>query len=833
MASPHHFELLSEEMNPRQEATQTTQKPNVASTSSADQPRSKRCTPLRTNSGPDAFHGFSRRSTARQESTPSAASTSSVANDEQSPDKDRMKGSPSSTFSKKPSSSASSKKKKKSSRKKKASFYHRVAAKNRLGAICENPIIEGDEEDDEHKEEDSLDMDNQENNKPPSTRLSRVRKARKELLAEVNRMALDQQDNGKGYTTVFQSSLQALTHEYDSSKFDPRIAPKIRRTSLGPSRQSTPREPLQLEGIGIAAGKPSFQGCVGRNHDGDPMFKLGTMSFEMFRPTELVLSVQGTFTSIEHVHRKNLHKVKHVPKNLMADVRYGTNPVRTYNIVTAFTIEPWKPEFGDRSPNKIVTQPIRGVMTTYGFILPYPTQKHRFSVWFTGGSLEVDDPNNKQWFTIFGGKAPQRTLGESSKLLAAKLLMGACVNDQMDQDGKLAYALTRPMSNYIDLIYLDKSLAALRGSSGMVYVNVRVPGLTSEILLDPSPARCNEMISSAAKDSLLFNEDSSDFHCDEEHSSSSEGEDDEEKSTASSAAGRVPGFHRAPSRKRAMSESGALETSQKEQHGAAASRLAELQSFANLQPQKSSLKRTSSYGNMEEIGTGIPINRKRAAWKVLPKPEKPRKESLKIRGPALKRTLSDPSELLSVTSKLKFPSTESVTTTDTEAESCSEAPEEECEDEESVPPTTSLPERRLRQSVSFSSLDVRRYDQTVGDNPSCKGGVPISLDWTYQSEIRVDLNAIERAKERRKWEVNLKRLTAAERKEKLRKEFGVDSKEIKAAMVEAQRVREQRQFTNRYRASLSAIKVEGALEAVQRKAMGFTKLWKSPKQSGN
>ena len=56
-----------------------------------------------------------------------------------------------------------------------------------------------------------------------------------------------------------------------------------------------------------------------------------------------------------------------------------------YSIVTPFTIEPWQPEFGDNSPNKGVEQPIQGVMTTYGFLLPYPT-KHRFAVWFTGGS---------------------------------------------------------------------------------------------------------------------------------------------------------------------------------------------------------------------------------------------------------------------------------------------------------------------------------------------------------------------------------------------------------------------------------------------------------------
>jgi hypothetical protein len=31
-----------------------------------------------------------------------------------------------------------------------------------------------------------------------------------------------------------------------------------------------------------------------------------------------------------------------------------------------------------------------------------------------------------------------------------------------------------------------------------------------------------------------------------------------------------------------------------------------------------------------------------------------------------------------------------------------------------------------RNSVSFHSVDVREYDRTVGDNPSCRSGPPVS-----------------------------------------------------------------------------------------------------------
>jgi hypothetical protein len=155
------------------------------------------------------------------------------------------------------------------------------------------------------------------------------------------------------------------------------------------------------------------------------------------------------------------------------------------SLVTPITIEPWKPEFGDDSPNKGVDKPIRGVLTSYGFIHPYPTQ-NRFSVWFTGGSLEVDDTKNEKWFQIFDNKnnnnsntdnkeeTPKAPAGQWEA--AMKLLGVSSNNNQLDADGRLTYTMTKPQASHIDLLYLDKTLQVLRGSSGTVYVHVRLPG---------------------------------------------------------------------------------------------------------------------------------------------------------------------------------------------------------------------------------------------------------------------------------------------------------------------------------------------------------------------
>jgi len=50
----------------------------------------------------------------------------------------------------------------------------------------------------------------------------------------------------------------------------------------------------------------------------------------MFRPTNLVCSIQGIFNVIGIVDGTDKEAVKHVPGSLLADVRDGNMPVRSY-----------------------------------------------------------------------------------------------------------------------------------------------------------------------------------------------------------------------------------------------------------------------------------------------------------------------------------------------------------------------------------------------------------------------------------------------------------------------------------------------------------------------
>jgi len=200
---------------------------------------------------------------------------------------------------------------------KKPSWYHDVAAKNRLGSIQEDAFIPEIEQEAQAQAE--SDMSPSLHTSSPQqfaiVDATPEQQAKKELLDALNRA------DGDTNTPAFKLALQKLLSQYDNRHFDPRKpVPRYARACAA----------NQLEGIGISAGKPTFPGCVGRNAAGDPMYKLGTMSFDMFCPTQLVVSVQGSFVLIDAVDGRDPNGVKNIPMHLFAEVRFGKVPVRTY-----------------------------------------------------------------------------------------------------------------------------------------------------------------------------------------------------------------------------------------------------------------------------------------------------------------------------------------------------------------------------------------------------------------------------------------------------------------------------------------------------------------------
>lgn len=220
-----------------------------------------------------------------------------------------------------------------------------------------------------------------------------------------------------------------------------------------------------LDGVWLTLSKPNYPECLGTNEAGEFMYTLGRMSFDMFRPTSLKCSIQGVFNPVFATDVVP----GEVPRSLRKEVQERQSVLRTYNIVTAFTVV----SEDEAAP------PIKAVMTTYSYVLPDPKEANRLTVFFTGGLLQPNDETDKeQWNSVFGGDAPKRHATERVRVLAAKVLLGAAVLDKLEDDGSLSFYLKRPIGGhgrtYVDVLYLDDNFRVMQGQTGSLYVFSRV-----------------------------------------------------------------------------------------------------------------------------------------------------------------------------------------------------------------------------------------------------------------------------------------------------------------------------------------------------------------------
>ena len=124
----------------------------------------------------------------------------------------------------------------------------------------------------------------------------------------------------------------------------------------------------------------------------------------------------------------------------------------------------------------------------------------------------------------------------------------------------------------------------------------------------------------------------------------------------------------------------------------------------------------------------------------------------------------------------------------------------------------------MKRNVSFSSLEIRSYNITVGDAPT-PNGVPLSLDWEYDpsSTETYDVNDYESARGARR-EKHEMYVPNQYRVYLLMRDAGLSRREIKMAIEESRSSFKRRQQTIK---NLKMQPVEEALEKTKRK---FAKL---------
>mmetsp|Transcript_50 Transcript_50/g.112 ORF Transcript_50/g.112 Transcript_50/m.112 type:complete len:286 (-) Transcript_50:324-1181(-) len=131
---------------------------------------------------------------------------------------------------------------------------------------------------------------------------------------------------------------------------------------------------------------------------------------------------------------------------------------------------------------------------------------------------------------------------------------------------------------------------------------------------------------------------------------------------------------------------------------------------------------------------------------------------------------------------------------------------------------------RKHLSLQFANVNIREYSRTVGDNPSCSSGPPISISWEYNIVGNITLDDYERTRPPRRIQKEMvipRRL----REDMLRYEWNASRKDITESIRRNVRIKNQRRTTINNLGK--ATKFEEAMESASRKLKRFVRGQKS------
>jgi hypothetical protein len=132
--------------------------------------------------------------------------------------------------------------------------------------------------------------------------------------------------------------------------------------------------------------------------------------------------------------------------------------------------------------------------------------------------------------------------------------------------------------------------------------------------------------------------------------------------------------------------------------------------------------------------------------------------------------------------------------------------------------TSTAPKRK--KSIVFHEVEMRFYEQTLGDHPNTSYGPPISLDWKYEEAEPIDVEEYEEGRGQRR---SLKQmmLNYYTRKNILLWHYGHSEDEIKKATKASEKAKFQRGVTRYF---LRMSKVEDLVTSAGRKVKRATSM---------
>jgi len=101
---------------------------------------------------------------------------------------------------------------------------------------------------------------------------------------------------------------------------------------------------------------------------------------------------------------------------------------------------------------------------------------------------------------------------------------------------------------------------------------------------------------------------------------------------------------------------------------------------------------------------------------------------------------------------------------------------------------------KKKERINFKNIEIREYARTVGDNPSCSSGPPISISWEYLPSKVLPLEVYEETRPQRRSNIEMI-LPRDLRQRILRKEWDVTQTQIAAAVRNNIKVKNQRRTT--------------------------------------
>ncbi len=129
-----------------------------------------------------------------------------------------------------------------------------------------------------------------------------------------------------------------------------------------------------------------------------------------------------------------------------------------------------------------------------------------------------------------------------------------------------------------------------------------------------------------------------------------------------------------------------------------------------------------------------------------------------------------------------------------------------------------------RRSLSFSTIEIRSYNQTIGDNPSCSKGAPISLHWSYDPQHQTySLDKYDQYRQSNPPRTRSQMIIPMEiRHDALKNEWGASTRDILQIVKENKDIQ-----TSRHKAAMQSdrrIKSEVLLENAKNSVRRFTSL---------